>query len=249
MKMNKKKVFVTALAVSLIAILSFSTIAWFNAQDEITNTFKVADSDDEGTTPDFSVEVFETDEDGNETEGNLYEDILPGDVLHKDPTVRNTGSYDMYVRVYVTLSDADVWLKAAKEYNFMDTNISNGDAQYPMLETMINLHKNRWERYDKPVYDTTKKTLTYVYYYDQVLAAGAEAESVFTKITIPTELQQADMDFGEGVDFTVSIKAEAVQARNMVPENANLNGKCESYYAFTKTAQWEAGTPYDYPEK
>ena len=45
MKMNKKKVLVTALAVSLIAILSLGTVACFNAKDEITNTFKVADSD------------------------------------------------------------------------------------------------------------------------------------------------------------------------------------------------------------
>lgn len=249
MKMNKKKVFVTALAVSLIAILSFSTIAWFNAKDEITNTFKVADSDDEGTTPDFSVDVFETDEDGKETEGNLYEDILPGDVLHKDPTVRNTGSYDMYVRVLVTLSDADLWISLSDKYDIVNTHSGKAD-HYPILEKMIKVDTNNWVRYDAPIYNAEKNTLTYAYYYEDVVKAGTGKDSVtkpvFKTITIPDVLQQADMDFEEGVDFTVDIKAEAVQARNMIPENANLNGKYESYYAFTKTAEWEAGTSYDY---
>ena len=58
MKLTKKKVFVTALAVCLIAILSFGTIAWFTASDEVTNQFKVTTSDEEGT-PDFSVDLFE----------------------------------------------------------------------------------------------------------------------------------------------------------------------------------------------
>ena len=58
--MNKKKVFILALAVCLIAILSMSTLAWFNAADDVTNKFMIADSDGDGT-PDFSVSVWETD--------------------------------------------------------------------------------------------------------------------------------------------------------------------------------------------
>ena len=45
MKMTKKKVFVTALAICLVAILSMGSLAWFNASDTITNKFKIADSD------------------------------------------------------------------------------------------------------------------------------------------------------------------------------------------------------------
>ena len=48
MKLNKKKVVVSALAVSLVAILSFGTIAWFSAEDTIENKFHFADSDDDG---------------------------------------------------------------------------------------------------------------------------------------------------------------------------------------------------------
>lgn len=245
MNMNKKKVLVTALAVSLIAILSLGTLAWFNATDEITNTFKVADSDDPDTTPDFSVDVFETDEEDNKIEGNEYLDILPGDVLHKDPTVKNTGEYDMYTRVIVTLSDANVWLTAANKYKIA-SNLSNADAQWILLESMTDIDTNNWKRYDKPVYDKDADTLVYVYYYDDVVAPDAETTPVFETVTIPTQLQQKDMDFGEGVDFTIHVKAEAIQADNTVPENASLGNKNEAYYAFNneKAGNWAAGKAY-----
>ena len=40
MKMTKKKVFVAALAICLIAIISMGTLAWCNATDDITNNVK-----------------------------------------------------------------------------------------------------------------------------------------------------------------------------------------------------------------
>ena len=49
MKMNKKKVFTLALAVCLIAILSMSTLAWFNDSDTIVNEFMTSDSNGNGT--------------------------------------------------------------------------------------------------------------------------------------------------------------------------------------------------------
>ena len=100
MKMTKKKVFVAALAVCLVAILSLGTLAWFNARDEVTNKFMVTDSEQD---PDkiFSVDLYETkvDENGDPVvpyektdDGNTYDDIAPGDLLTKDPTVENTGN-------------------------------------------------------------------------------------------------------------------------------------------------------------
>ena len=92
MKFTKKRAMVVSLTVSLIAILSFSTLAWFNAKDDITNKFMIADSDNNGT-PDFSVDVWETDvtnPEGKDQDGVVYKDILPGDVIAKNPTVENT---------------------------------------------------------------------------------------------------------------------------------------------------------------
>ena len=71
MKMTKKKVFVTALAVCLVAILSMGSLAWFSAQDSVTNNFHIADSADNNPDDIFSVDVYEkydSDEDGNPEE-------------------------------------------------------------------------------------------------------------------------------------------------------------------------------------
>ena len=65
MKLSKKKVLVVALVVCLIAILSMGTLAWFNYTDDITNKFMVA-TDSEGT-PDFSLDIWETENDDDDT--------------------------------------------------------------------------------------------------------------------------------------------------------------------------------------
>ena len=52
MKLTKKKVLVLSAAVCVLAILSMSTLAWFNASDSAINNFKFDDSDHDGT-PDF----------------------------------------------------------------------------------------------------------------------------------------------------------------------------------------------------
>ena len=113
MKLTKKKVFVASLAVSLVAILSIGSLAWFNAEKEVTNKFYIASSDD--TDPDdiFSVDVWENTPDGEkDPDGYEYKDILPGDVLKKEVNVENTGYYDQYIRVTVTVSDAQAWMDA-----------------------------------------------------------------------------------------------------------------------------------------
>ena len=66
--MSKKKLLSLAVVVIMIAILSFSTLAWFNDSDSVSNKFYVADSED--TSPDdiFSVDVYEeVDTDGDGT--------------------------------------------------------------------------------------------------------------------------------------------------------------------------------------
>ena len=202
MKMNKKKVLVTALAVSLIAILSLGTIAWFNAKDEITNTFKVADSDGDGT-PDFSVDVWENDP-ANPTvkdqDGVTYEEIAPGDVLAKNPTVENTGDYDQWVRVYVTF---DEWstIKAACDR----VGISSD------LRTWLKLDAGAWTADDNATV-IADNTVTYVYYYNYKLVEDGTAV-LFNNVSIPEEFEQEDMKYVSD-NFTIKVRAEAIQADN-----------------------------------
>ena len=207
MKMTKKKVFVAALAVCLIAILSMGTLAWFNANDSITNNFMIADSDGDGT-PDFSVDVWEqdpenpTDDNGNvikDQDGVVYEEIAPGDVLAKNPTVENTGDYDQWIRVYVTF---DEWAKLEAACD--NQGISSD------LRGWLNVDSTAWLSVDD--IKEENDSITYVYYYNYKLAKDQTAV-LFTNITIPGEFEQADMAFANG-DFNVTIKAEALQADN-----------------------------------
>ena len=125
--MSKKKLLSLSLVVIMIAILSLSSLAWFSDSDDVTNNFYIASSDD--TDPDdiFSVDVWENTPDGDkDQDGHEYKDILPGDVLKKEVFVENTGYYDQYVRVTVTVSDATAWMEVLK---------ANGAA--PKLEQIV----------------------------------------------------------------------------------------------------------------
>lgn len=211
MKLTKKKVTVVSLVVCLLAILSFSTLAWFNAKDEVTNTFKIADSDGDGT-PDFSVEVWEneTDEDDNADQdgdgdnciahdGVTYEDILPGDVLAKNPTVENTGDYDQWIRVKVVFDEWSKIKTACEKYGITD------------LRTWLDVDSTFWsEDANAPVVEGD--TIVYTYYYNYKLEKDQTAV-LFNNVTIPGAFVQDDMKFASN-DFSITVKAEAIQADN-----------------------------------
>ena len=212
MKMTKKKVFVTALAVCLIAILSVGTLAWFNATDDITNQFMIADSDGDGT-PDFSVEVWENENDGDDTAdadgdgdntithaGNSYAEIAPGDKIAKNPTVKNTGDYDQWIRVYVTF---DEWatIKAACDAQGITSD----------LRTWLDVDVSAWYA-DDTATTYANNSATYVYYLRTKLVEDQTAV-LFNNVTIPGEFEQEDMKYVSG-NFSITIKAEALQADN-----------------------------------
>lgn len=205
MKLTKKKLFVAAVALSLVAIISAGTLAWFQASDEVTNKFLIADSDQDGT-PDFSIDVWENDPEDptvKDTDGVVYPHIAPGDVLAKNPTVENTGDYDQWVRVYVTF---DEWSKINAACAAQ--GITND------LRTWLNVNYGlatpAWTAVGDGVVDGD--SVTYVYYYNYKLAADQTAV-LFTNVTIPGEFEQADMTYASG-DFSINVKAEAIQADN-----------------------------------
>lgn len=205
MKMTKKKVFVAALAVCLVAILSMGTLAWFSDSDSVENKFMIADSEDD--TPDeiFSVDVWENTPDGDkDQDGYEYEDILPGDTLKKEARVENTGHYDQYVRVTVTISDAQAWINALGE----DFNVAS------IFDGFIATDWNHiWNNMNGAT--TVPENLVYVMYYKDIVKSG-DVINVFNNVKIPTSLTREEaVAFGEG--FNITVKAEAVQTDNVVP--------------------------------
>lgn len=195
MKITKKKVFVAALALCLVAIISVGTLAWFQATDEVTNFFQV--STDGEQKPDFKLDLFEHEllEDGTlgreEVEENTYMHVAPGDVLPKDPTVRNAGQYDQWVRVKINLYEYKAWEEVlGKGFHFNKYFVD---------------FDNAWV-----VDETTLGTDTLVFYYNAKLIAGEKTLPIFEAFHIPEEFTVDNMP-GK---FKLNIVAEAIQADN-----------------------------------
>ena len=229
MKMTKKKVFVTALAVCLLATVSMGTLAWFSAQDEVTNNFYVGSSDDANPDDIFSVRVWENTPDGEKDEdGYEYRDVLPGDVLKKEVSVENTGYYDQYVRVTVTVSDAQAWMTALN---------TNGAA--PKLEQIV----DGWDRNANVWVDNSAEivndTVVYTMYYNGILLgdqesvydnAGVHSDvvTVFTAVKIPGAMTVAQAAAFEN-NFRITVKAEAVQTENLGIDRSQGEGAFEAF--------------------
>ena len=220
MKFNKRKIFVVALAVCLIAIISMGSLAWFSAEDSVTNNFYVADSDDNNPEDIFSVDVYEkydSNGNGNPEEyqvGVSYKDVLPGDELEKKAYVVNTGYYDQYVRVIVTISDAAVW-QSVLGNNFNDASL---------LACFEGFDQDKWTDISTEVVDGNIRV---VMYYKGILDGsdtandGSEEAStitVFEKVIIPSAMTQEHASHfdDDGIwGFTIGVKAQAVQTENV----------------------------------
>lgn len=215
--MAKKKIFVLALAVCLLAILSMGSLAWFHAQDSVKNEFYIADSKEHSGNELFSVDVYEYTEKSPTNKvptGDTFDEILPGDHLKKEPHVANTGFYDQYVRVTVTISDATAWLNAV------------GEA-FKIEDVFEGFDPNKWNHIEKKIEGKDKTdTITYVLYYTDILDGSDTANdavsgttddiTLFTYVNIPQSLTQDQAAAFKG-GFNIDVQAEAVQTENVVP--------------------------------
>lgn len=208
----KRKLFVVALAICLVAVMACGSLAYFTASHSVTNTFKVAKSDDPTPPEDpddiFSVQVTEN---GNPT-GQTFDGIKPGDVKDKKPVITNTGKFDQWVRVIVKFDCADKWL-AIKD--------SKGQARYTaagLFDALIGkvagsgFVASKWDAVNPSAADGNNK-LVYTFYLKDKLPAGDSGKvTIFEKVAIPTELSVEDMATLK--EFHIEVSAEAIQADN-----------------------------------
>ena len=229
--MSKKKLLALSLVVIMIAILSFSTLAWFSDSDSMKNEFHVATSDDDTADEIFSVDVWENTPDGDkDQDGYEYKDVLPGDVLKKEVSVENTGYYDQYVRVTVTVSDAAAWMEVLK---------TNGAA--PKLEQIVegyDPNANVWVDTSREV-NAANDTLVYTLHYRNILLGDQESiydnggvhsdvVTVFTAVKIPASMTVEQAAKFES-NFQITVKAEAVQPENLGLDRSNGDGAKEAF--------------------
>lgn len=223
--MNKKKLLSVALVVIMIAILSFGTLAWFNDADSVENKFYVATSEDKDPDDIFSVDVWEdtpdTEDGEKDQNGHEYKDILPGSDLEKEVFVENTGYYAQYIRMNVTITNADAWIAA----------LGNG---YDLGKLFYGHDETKWSRFEPGVYTPGENggTYTMTFYLNEALETG-ETACLFEGIVIPTHLTQEDMVFVGGT-FSLTAVAEAVQTENLGIDTTD--DICDAYQAFQVVA-------------
>jgi len=213
MKLSKRKVIALALAVCSIATLSFGSLAWFTDDDSVTNDFKVAGSENANPDEIFSVDVWEgTDPDAPEQDGLTYERILPADTLDKVAHVKNTGSYDQYIRVKITVSDAAIW------QDVFNANMVPVTEFIPELD-LSRIHNNMVGSY----LDQQNDCFVYYLYYKEVLPyeddpTTPEDETdmiVFEKVYISEHLDRDQAAALTADGFQISVQAEAVQTEHV----------------------------------
>ena len=181
--MKKKIISLCLVAALAVVAIAGTSLAYFTDKDAKTNTFTLGNVD---------IEL-------NEENWAAPTAAVPDVEYAKDPVVTNIGENDAWIRVDVTLSDAEAFTAAAEKHNITD------------LATIFADHdEEKWTLAGTPVYDDEANTLTYSYYYNTVLAVGESTEALFTSVTIPAEFDNEDMK-EIGADFTIDVTAHAIQ--------------------------------------
>ena len=180
----KKVLTLCLVAVLAIGAIVGGTMAYFTDDDQAVNTFTFGNVD---------IEIEESDWDPPTPKN-------PGVAYDKTPVVKNVGDTNAWIKVDVVLSDADVLTAAAAKYDIKDLTTIFGIAQD---------FDQKWELASAPVYDETAKTLTYSYYYLEMVEAEDETDELFSTVTIPAQFTYEDV---QGLkSFNITIKAYAVQ--------------------------------------
>lgn len=167
------------------------TLAWYTANDEITNTFTVGN---------IKMTLMETnvDKESEMTSADQEYKIIPGVDIKKDPTVTITAnSEDCYVFVQVldNLTDAE------------GISIDGKSKKWEMVDKDNNIYMYK--------FDEEKNT-----YIVPNSPTDTPLEKVFTTIKVDGYLVTPDVLGGIGESDRIEVKAYAHQAEGVTKENA-----------------------------
>lgn len=187
--MNKKKMLAIALAVCLIAILSFTTLAWFTDSEEVKNTFTVGSikikQHEEQIGEDGTPEPFENDKvlipivDENDPSADPnYQD--------KIVTVENVGNNPAYVRTHIAVPKSLV--------GYLNLDVSDGNGWTFDYSTEVSVEGQAY--------------VVYSYRYDAILEVGATTPAVlegvylYAEVDMKTNPESGDLEFCKWNDQT-----------------------------------------------
>lgn len=207
MKTTKKALLLVLCAVFLVAASVLGTIAYFTDSEAVKNTFTVGK---------VYIDMDETDIDGGEGarthEGNTYENIIPGGVYVKDPTVTVLRDSDeCYVRMLVKVENIDQLKKALP-----DPEYYGADGVFLLQNLVTGWDNNIWV-YEGYTADGNNGTYEFRYYKtvaDREDDAGQQfdnkLEPLFTQIKVPGEIDNTHLAYLNNVK--IDDVAHAIQA-------------------------------------
>lgn len=178
--MTKKKLMMAGLSAGLVAVVGVGgTLAYLSAQSEtVTNTFTVGKGFIPGPDSDTAILLDEADVDSEtgveipnskRVQANDYDNLLPGDVRTKDPTVHlGGGSVDGYVfveikgweqfgdNIEVQGYDNKVWEKVVTSGRQHDAiYVYNGEKAENYVVDLDSTQENTWVDLE-PVFEEVK---------------------------------------------------------------------------------------------
>lgn len=218
----KKRLVAISLVVAMLAIaIVGGSLAYFTDEDDADNTFTMGNVDillDEAKVNyDEDTYKWTVDESGERVQSNVYENIYPGAVMPKDPTVHNQGTMDAYVRVKVTITGYTNWA------NLMGNKLNVVGNAEKYTKSLVGEFGEGWSFVDAEAVPGTHvgSDLVVTLQWDGVLKGGDSTTPVFQQVTLPTDFAHRsagdtdrwiNMVMGYDRTFEILVKAEAIQA-------------------------------------
>lgn len=245
-KTKTKALLMSLCAVLLVAASVLGTMAYLTDSMDVKNTFTVgnvaitldeAKVDDNGNAIDKQGKQVTNLADAERVPGNAYK-LLPGHTYTKDPTVTVlTPSVASYVRMKVTFNNAKEIIALCTDPEYADevTGLEKAYPEVRMLKFSTNselywvspLHPENGtldmeDGINDPkycVYDQKADTLTYTFYYADVLNGTDTVTAADTNVVLPTLFDSITLpewvtgdQLAKLKDFQINVVAEAIQA-------------------------------------
>lgn len=203
----KKKILTVALVVALVAIMVSGTLAYFTAEDEVTNTFTIGS---------VKIEIVEDFQEPQTMIPVVTPDETDPNYINKDARVKNTGDNAAYVQMYVAIPKAldDVGAFIVVDANTGDwtDRVDAGTAEFGGVTYNV-----------------------YMYRYTKELAPTAETSNAITAAYLAPQLDY-DHDSGKfvmngtvienytpGESIDIYVSAQAIQAAGFDGYDSALN--------------------------
>lgn len=198
MKKSKKQMAIAAAACAMIGVMAIGgTMAYLTDSETATNTFTIGK---------VQIDLEEPNYPGNDDPA--VQNIVPNQVIKKDPQVENTGVNDAIVYLKVEVPKANVITAQA--------NGTREEAAVKELFDLKNLDTTNWVLVDSTTDDNAKAT--YVYAYKKALAKDTKTEALFDSVQLKNVIE------GQIDEATENLKvsAYAIQSTNILEGDADL---------------------------